>query len=252
MEMEKVKDPAMLMACVSLMATMGGGGYFYKQLEAIRLEQERMNIHLNKLTERVTAIEVSNSGRQEMVADLNKQLKDFGQQITSMPRVENIPSYSDIDVLDRDLDELILDLQERSIEVNRASKESQSRRVNKRYGNHRESTDDLHLIQKGRLGGRPKSDERSSGRPYTEPKTPLYQSAHPNHYQPSYYQSPQPYQTPQPNYQAPPSQPTYQAPPSQPVYQSPPPPQTQPALQPQPFEDGDDLDLINHVRKQHG
>jgi hypothetical protein len=236
MEMEKVKDPAMLLACVSLLSTMGGGTYFYKQLEAIRLDQERMTNQLAKLTERVADIEVSNNGRKETMTELNNQIKEMNRLVTTMPRLDTIATHGDLDVFDRDFDELILDLQERNIEVNRASKESQSRasgRYNKRYVNHRESTDE---VGKGR---RPKSDDRPLIRPYTEPKTPLYQSLQP------------PYQSSQPTYQS--SQPTYQS--SQPTYHYQQQQQqgtSQQVLQPQPFEEGDDLELINHVRKQNG
>jgi hypothetical protein len=219
--MEKVKDPAMLMACISLLGTVGGGTYFYKQLETIRLEQERMNNHLSKLTERVTSLEGINNGRQENVAELNKQVKEVNRRLDEIPRLDTV--FNELEIMDRDLDDLVYDLQERSIEVHRSSKESQSRRSGNRHGKYRESADE---IQKNRLG------KINNQRPYSEPKTPLYQTTHQTHHA---YQQPYPQSGyPSPNYQPQPAQ---------------------PALQPQPapqlFDDGDDQDLINHVRTQH-
>lgn len=233
MEMEKVKDPAMLVACVSLLSSVGGGTYFYKQLEAIRMEQERMTNQLAKLTERVALLEVSNNGRQESVAQLNNQIKELNHQINAMPRLDTIATQSDLDVFDRDFDELIFDLQEQNIEVNRASKESQSRlsgRYSKRHSNRKENED----IGKGR---RPKTDDRVFGRTYNEPKTPLYQSVQPQYQGQNGYNYQQ-YQ--QGNYQGNNAQNNQGG--SQQVQ----------VLQPQILDDNDDLDIINHVRKQHG
>jgi hypothetical protein len=219
------------------LGTVGGSTYFYKQLEAIRLEQERMSNHLNKLTDRVASLEMNNNGRQESVAELNKQIKEVNQRMTEMPRLDTI--FSDLDVIDRDLDDLVYDLQDRNIDVNRTSKESQSRRPGRRYVNQRESTDE---VQKGRLD---RSGRSNNQRPYSEPKTPLYQSPHhyQNYAQPGY---------PSPNYQ-PIYQPNTQPAPSHPVLQPSVQPSGQATLQAQPslFDDGNDEDLINHVRTQH-
>lgn len=128
--MEKVKDPAMVLAIVNSVGLIGTSAYFYKQLEAVRTDMVKITQTLSSLARKVSEIEKHDQGKGEAMHALNEQIKNLNDC------VEGLPSFTDFDNLNIDLDALVETLGDNEIEVVRPSLEPKSRP--QRYDNRRQ------------------------------------------------------------------------------------------------------------------
>ena len=120
--MEKLKDPAMLLSVANSIGLIGTTAYFYKQLEAIRLDMVKMSQTLNGVVRKLSELEKGEQHKNEALHTLNDQIKRINDQI------DELPSFDAVDNLDVDLTEIVTVLSEQNIQVERPSQQSRSRR----------------------------------------------------------------------------------------------------------------------------
>lgn len=154
--MEKLKDPSMLLSVANSIGIVGITAYFYKQIEAQRLDLIKMSQTLSAITRKLTEMEKGEQNKGEVLHTLNDQIKTINQQL------ENMPSFDTFNNVDDDLSEIIAVLEENNIPVNRPSQIVRSRRNgDRRHGSRRMDEDD-------RMGSSSRrSSMRSSDRSYT-------------------------------------------------------------------------------------
>jgi hypothetical protein len=134
-EMEKLKEPAMLLSVANSIGLVGTTAYFYKQLEAVRLDMVKMSQTLQGVLRKLSEIEKGDQNKGEALHTLNDQIKRINDQL------EDIPSINEIDGFDLDLSEIVTILSENSIQVERPS---QNIRYTRRSGD-RKSRRDLEV-----------------------------------------------------------------------------------------------------------
>ena len=130
--MEKLKDPAMLLSVANSIGLVGSTAYFYKQLEAIRLDMVKMSQTLTAVLRKVAEIEKGEQHKSETVHALGDQIKRLNEQI------ERLPSFGDFDNIDLDLTEIVDVLMENNISIERPSQASRGRRSGDRRDSRRE------------------------------------------------------------------------------------------------------------------
>jgi cell fate (sporulation/competence/biofilm development) regulator YmcA (YheA/YmcA/DUF963 family) len=134
-EMETIKDPAMLLSLANSIAIVGNTAYFYKQMEAMRLDMVKISQTLNGVVKKLAEIEKGEQNRGEALHTLNNQVKDLNTAI------EEIPSFADFQDLDVDVDAVVETLNEQGIAVERPSQTPRSHKYDRRNGSRR--TDDF-------------------------------------------------------------------------------------------------------------
>lgn len=120
--MEKLKDPAMLLSVANSIGLIGTTAYFYKQLEAIRLDMVKMSQTLTGVLRKISEMEKGEQNKSEALHVLNDQIKRINDQI------DELPSFDAIDNMDIDLSEIIAVLEENNIPVERPSQLQRTRR----------------------------------------------------------------------------------------------------------------------------
>lgn len=134
--MEKLKDPAMLLSVANSIGLIGTTAYFYKQLEAIRLDMVKMSQTLTGVLRKISEMEKGEQNKSEALHVLNDQIKRINEQI------DELPSFDAIDNMDIDLSEIIAVLEENNISVERPSQIQRSRRSgDRRAPNRRNATE---------------------------------------------------------------------------------------------------------------
>lgn len=134
--MEKLKDPAMLLSVANTIGLVGTTAYFYKQLEAIRLDMIKMSQTITGVVRKLAEIEKGEQHKGEVLHTLNDQIKRINQQI------EELPSFDSIDNLDVDMNELVATLEEHNIIIERPSQVQRPRRSGDRRPRRTDDTDD--------------------------------------------------------------------------------------------------------------
>lgn len=133
-EMEKIKDPAMLLAIVNSVGLVGTTAYFYKQLESIRADMVKFSQTLTGVLRKLSEIEKGDQHKNEALHTLNDQVKRINEQI------EDLPTFDAMDNMDMDLSELVAVLEENNIQVDRPSQEKVK---SKRGGRHKRKNSDF-------------------------------------------------------------------------------------------------------------
>jgi len=151
--MEKLKEPAMLLSVANSIALVGTTAYFYKQLEAIRLDMIKMSQTLTGVVRKISEMEKGEQRKGEALHTLNDQVKRINQQI------DDLPSFDNFDNIDLDIDEIIAILEENNITIERPSKIQRIRRSGDRRNPRREEIEDKREISAKRSSVR--SSERS-------------------------------------------------------------------------------------------
>lgn len=171
--MEKMKDPAMLLSLANTAAIVGTSVYFYKQVEAVRLDMVKVSQTLNGVLRKISEMEKGDQNNNEALHALNEQIKHINDQIVELPSFDEVANF------DMDITEIIEVLGENNISVKRPS---QSQRV-RRSGDRRAPRRAIHEQEID------ETPRRSNPRtPRTEGSTGLEP------------RRPRPQQTPQPNY----------------------------------------------------
>ena len=134
--MEKLKDPAMLLSVANSIGIVGITAYFYKQLEAQRLDLIKLSQTLTAVTRKVAEMEKGEQNKGEALHALNNQIKEVNQQL------ENMPSFDPIDNFDLDLNEIITVLEENNILIDRPSQVVRPRRSGDRRSTPRHQDED--------------------------------------------------------------------------------------------------------------
>lgn len=130
-EMERLKDPAMLLSVANSIGLVGTTAYFYKQLESIRLDMVKMSQTLTGILRKLTELEKGDQHKNEALHSLNDQIKRINDQI------DDLPTFDNFDNMDLDLSELFAALEENNIPIERPSLIQRSRRSGDRRGSSR-------------------------------------------------------------------------------------------------------------------
>jgi len=156
--MEKLKDPAMLLSVANSIGIVGTTAYFYKQLEAQRLDLIKLSQTLTAVTRKVAEMEKGEQNKGEALHSLNNQIKEVNQQL------ENMPTFEHIENLDQDLTEITSVLEDNDIPIDRPSQVVRPRRRGGDRGptSRRQDDDDRQSTSARRATGR--SSDRSSAR----------------------------------------------------------------------------------------
>jgi len=134
--MEKIKDPAMLLSIANSIGLVGITAYFYKQIEAQRLDLLKLSQTLTVMAQKMTVTEKEDQGRKEALHVLNNQIREINQNL------ENVPTFEFADNMDYDLNEIIDALNEAGINVDRPSQVVRSRRGGERRKQSRRMNDE--------------------------------------------------------------------------------------------------------------
>lgn len=103
--MEKLKDPAMLLSLVNSIGLIGETVYFYKQLETVNENIEKLNANMTKLTTSFAEIKKGNMANDEQTKSLTRQLNHINNTLDNLS------------VLTDDVSDIIETLYEHDIEV---------------------------------------------------------------------------------------------------------------------------------------
>lgn len=171
-EMDKVKDPAMMLSIANTVGLVGTAAYLYKQMEAMRADQIKITQTLQGVITKLAEIDKDDRNKREALHALSNQLKDMNEQM------EETPTLTDIDSVDMDLSALFVALTDNNIEVERPSQKYPVRRPVERKSRYevedsrdRRSRD---RRESGRLS-RPESFRDPVDRPVERPSRPTGQ-----------------------------------------------------------------------------
>jgi TolA-binding protein len=169
--MEKLKDPAMLLSVANSIGLVGTTAYFYKQLEAIRLDMVKMSQTLTGVLRKLSEMEKGEQHKGEALHTLNDQIKHINEQI------EELPSFDTVDNIDFDLSEIITVLEEHNIRVERPSQQQRPRRSGDRRVSSRRDTDmdDRRDISSRRVTVRSSDRSRSDTSRDSDARVPVRQ-----------------------------------------------------------------------------
>lgn len=153
--MEKLKEPSMLLSVANSIGIVGITAYFYKQIEAQRLDLIKMSQTLTVIARKLAEMEKGEQHKGEALHTLNDQIKTINQQL------ENMPSFDTFNNMDDDVSEIIAVLEENNIPVDRPSQTVRSRRNGDRKHGSRRTDEDDRMSSSSR-----RSNIRSSDRSY--------------------------------------------------------------------------------------
>lgn len=134
--MEKLKDPAMLLAVANSIGIVGTTAYFYKQLESLRLDLVKMSQSFTAVVRKVSEMEKGHQHNNEALHTLNDQIKGINQRLSELASLDN---FEDMDV---DIDEIISILTDHNINIERPSQSSRRRSGDRRPPSHRLDNED--------------------------------------------------------------------------------------------------------------
>lgn len=150
----------MLLSIANSLGLIGTTAYFYKQLEAVRLDMVKLSQTLTGVLRKVAEMEKGDQHRSEALHALNDQVKKINDQL------EEFPSLDMTDNMELDLTEIIAVLEDNNIQVDRPSQQStRSRRSGDRRApprrNESESDDRREMRRPTRLQSSRDFDSRS-------------------------------------------------------------------------------------------
>lgn len=125
--MDKLKDPSMVLSVANSAGLVGITAYFYKQLEAQRLDMIKMQQTIQGLLRKLSEIEKGEQNKSETLHLLNDQIKKLNEQ------VEDMPSLTDTENLDLDIDEITNVLSENNITIERPSQKVRYKKKSNKY-----------------------------------------------------------------------------------------------------------------------
>lgn len=108
MQMERLKEPEMLLSVANAAGLVGVVGYFYKQMETIRQDINKVTEFCKVASVKLKELEKTNQGRTEDIRNIGSQIKLIGDQIATFEE-DVIP----------DLDEVIHTLEDNKMPIKR-------------------------------------------------------------------------------------------------------------------------------------
>jgi len=118
--MDRLKEPEMMLSVANSVGLVGVTAYFYKQLEAMRMDMNKISQALRSVISKVAEIEKGDQNKSETLHMLNDQVKLISDEI------KDFPSFDDVDL---DLSEIIHTLEEHDIPVERPSQAPRQRKL---------------------------------------------------------------------------------------------------------------------------
>ena len=115
--MDKLKDPAMALSITNTVGIVGTTVYFYKQLEAMRSDMDKVSKTLGIALKKIGELEKNEQNKTEALHTVSNQLKNVNELINELP------SFEPIEDLESDIAEIVDMLQQNKIEVTRPSLE---------------------------------------------------------------------------------------------------------------------------------
>lgn len=125
-EMDKAKDPAMILSVVDLMGLVGATYYFYKANEDLELKITGQQKVIAGLVQRLTNLEKLQQHKNEGLTTLNDKIKELGET------VDLLPSLDYIDTIGEDITEIAAVLQDNNINLELPSQIARSHISNRR------------------------------------------------------------------------------------------------------------------------
>ena len=125
--MDKFKDPALILAVTANIGVVGSTAYFYKQLEAIRVDIIRMSQTLNKVVQTIGEMDKGDKQKNEVIQTLGDQMKRMNEDLKTIPDFGAIEDF--MGNYDVDMEELSAILAEKEIPFERPTQSIPSRRV---------------------------------------------------------------------------------------------------------------------------
>lgn len=117
--MDKLKDPAMILAVTANIGVVGTSAYFYKQIEAIRADLIKMSQTLTGVVRKIAEIEKGDQNKGEALHTLSDQIKRINQSIDELPSFDSIDEL--FENLDLDVNEIVSVMQNNGTEIERPS-----------------------------------------------------------------------------------------------------------------------------------
>ena len=174
-EMEKLKDPAMLLSVANSIGLVGTTAYFYKQLESVRIDMVKMADSLKAIARKMSEMEKGDQHKNDALHTLNDQVKRIDEL------VQELPSFEAMDNVDLDLSELYTVLEDNNIVIERPSlqptygrgRKGGDRRVPRRMESDTEDRRDIRRVPKAlpETRPRPRDSGRESTRDTRNPRT---------------------------------------------------------------------------------
>jgi TolA-binding protein len=151
MEMDRLKDPAMVVSLGNTVGLVGVTAYFYKQMEAMRQDMVTLSQSMSGIARQMSEIKRTEQNHSEALHTLNDQLKGVTENLESM-------SFKDMSELGDELEELYLALEDNEIYIDRPSQQSKPPTPKRRTRNGR-----------SRSNTQRSSSRRPSRRPIRQP-----------------------------------------------------------------------------------
>ena len=115
--MDKYKEPAMLLSTANSIAIVGTSAYFYKQMEAIRTDIIKISQTLTTVVKKVNELDKNDQGRNESLRILNEDIKQLNGSVS------DLPSFEELENVNQDVEEIVATLSEKDIKIALPSKE---------------------------------------------------------------------------------------------------------------------------------
>jgi hypothetical protein len=106
--MEKIKEPAMILSMVNSAGLVGVTAYFYKQIEVLRQDNNKVAGALQAILKKLTELEKDGQLKGEILHKIKDEVKEIS---------EDLQNTVTVDTLDADLSELVAVLGEHEIPV---------------------------------------------------------------------------------------------------------------------------------------
>ena len=109
--MEKFKDPAMLLSTANTLAIAGSTWYFYKQIEELKGNLQKIGDALTKVIGTVGTLSKNDAQQKEMLRLLGDQVQTISRSLEELPSLENL------DNINSNVSEIVEALSENGIEL---------------------------------------------------------------------------------------------------------------------------------------
>lgn len=169
MQMEKIKDPAMVLSVVNSVGLVGVTAYFFKQVESIKADMIKINQNFSTVLRKVSEIDKKDQDKGESIHVLNDQIKKLNEEISYLP------SLDAFEHIEEDLTDIMDELEQHDIYIEKPvknySRRTNDNRDNRRNGDRRYSKKESQnrKPQQREVDSRPGRSRSRAPRPSNDP-----------------------------------------------------------------------------------
>lgn len=106
-----IRDPALILSTVDLLAIVGSTYYFYKRNEELELKITGQQKAISALTLKMANYEKAQQHRNDGLTILNDRIKELGETMQQLPSTEHLENINE------DVEEIVMALQDGGIEI---------------------------------------------------------------------------------------------------------------------------------------